>query len=223
MEGHEPLQFDHDVTEEELLQRASSFLDTARNRRSVRFFSDRPVPREVIESCIQVAGTAPSGANKQPWHFVAVGDPELKHKIRIAAEQEEHEFYNNRAPQDWLDALTPMATNEKKPFLEVAPWLVAIFSEAYSHDDEDQKVKHYYVPESVGIATGMLISALNSCGLATLTHTPSPMKFLRDILGRSENQRPFLLLVVGFPSEDCIVPKLTKKSMDELATFHEGK
>lgn len=218
-EGHEPLQFQHDISDSEMLDRANGFLNTARRRRSVRFFSDRPVSRAVIESCIQAGGTAPSGANQQPWHFVAVGDAETKKQIRIAAEQEEHEFYNGRAPEEWLDVLAPIGTDEYKPFLEVAPWLIAIFAQSFGMDEEQQKKKHYYVTESVGIATGMLISALNHSGLATLTHTPSPMKFLNSILGRPSNERPFLLLVVGFPSEDCTVPSLTKKSLDELSTF----
>ncbi|MEC8555759.1 MAG: nitroreductase family protein [Planctomycetota bacterium] len=218
-EGHEPLKFQHDISDSDMVERANGFLGIARRRRSVRFFSDRPVPRAVIESCIQSGGTAPSGANQQPWHFVAIGDAETKKQIRVAAEQEEHEFYNGRAPGEWLDVLTPIGTDEHKPFLEVAPWLIAIFAQSFGLDDEQKKRKHYYVTESVGIATGMLISALNYSGLATLTHTPSPMKFLNSILGRPSNERAFLLLVVGFPSEDCTVPCLNKKSLDELSTF----
>lgn len=204
--------------------RAAEYLSLAKRRRSVRSFSDRAVPKKVIEDCIRVAGTAPSGANQQPWHFVAVSEAAKKREIRIAAEKEEYEFYHNRAPQAWLDALAPIGTDDQKPFLEVAPWLIGIFAESYGREESEPTQqggggKRYYVSESVGIATGMLISALNHCGLATLTHTPSPMKFLNELLGRPSNERPYLLLVVGFPSDDCEVPRLKKKSLEDLATF----
>lgn len=217
----EPLKgYDNSLTLETLQSRSQGYLAICKRRRSVRSFSKQAVDRAVIENCIRTAGTAPSGANQQPWHFVAVGDPKVKRELRIAAEKEEYEFYNRRAPQEWLDALSPIGTDEYKPFLETAPWLIAIFAETYG-TVEDAKKKHYYVSESVGIATGLLISALNYCGLATLTHTPSPMKFLNEILGRPSNERPFLLLVVGFPSEECTVPLLKKKSLEELATFKD--
>lgn len=201
------------------LQTAKRFLATARRRRSVREFADQPVPREVIASCLAAAGTAPSGANQQPWHFVAVSDLATKQSIRVKAEQEEAEFYQRRAPREWLDALAPLGTDEHKPFLEVAPWLIAIFAKSYGVESGGETTKHYYVTESVGIATGILITALNHCGLATLTHTPSPMKFLNKILGRPDNERPFLLLVTGYPAPNCHVPNITKKPLTDIATF----
>ena len=165
------------------------------------------------------AGSAPSGANLQPWRFVVISDAAIKHEIRTEAEKEEQEFYTSRAPQEWLDALAPLGTDASKTFLEIAPYLIAIFAESYGQLSDGRKVKHYYVTESVGIATGMLITALHHSGLATLTHTPSPMNFLNRILNRPENERPFLLLVVGYPAEDCVVPEITKKTIDEIATF----
>jgi nitroreductase len=190
-----------------------------RRRRTVREFSDRPVPRSVIEACLRTAGTAPSGANQQPWHFVAVSDPAVKSHIRQAAEAEEREFYERRASQEWLDALAPLGTDAHKPFLEIAPYLIAIFAQTYGMGADGGKIKHYYVTESVGIATGLLIAALHHAGLATLTHTPSPMGFLNEILGRPANERPFLLLVVGYPAENAQVPAITKKALEEIATF----
>jgi iodotyrosine deiodinase len=204
---------------EEMIERAVSFREEMQRRRSVRHFSDQPVPRGIIQECLIAAGSAPSGANLQPWHFVVVSDPEIKRQIRIAAEKEEHEFYYRRAPQEWLDALEPLGTDEHKPFLETAPYLIVIFSSTHSHLPDGRKVKNYYTQESVGIATGILINTLHHAGLATLTHTPSPMGFLRDILRRPEDERPFLLLVVGYPAEDAVVAKITKKSLDEIATF----
>lgn len=204
---------------EEMKERAESFRANMQRRRTVREFSDRTVPREIIENCLLAAGTAPNGANKQPWHFVAVSSPELKKEIRIGAEEEEHDFYNNRAPEDWLEDLIPFGTDEHKPFLETAPYLIAIFSQSFGLDDEGNKVKHYYVKESVGIATGMLITALHNAGLATLTHTPSPMGFLNKILDRPNNEKPFLLLVVGYPAEGVEVPDITKKTIEEISTF----
>jgi nitroreductase len=204
---------------EEMVQRATSFYEELRRRRTVREFSDRPVPRDIIEHCLLAAGTAPNGANMQPWHFVAVSDPELKRKIRIAAEEEEREFYSGRAPQEWLDALTNLGTDEHKPFLETAPYLIAVFTQRYGVSPDGRQVKHYYATESVGIATGMLITAVHNVGLVSLTHTPSPMGFLNALLGRPENERPFLLLVVGYPAEDATVPDISKKSLREIATF----
>jgi len=197
------------------LTEARRFHETMKQRRSVRMFSDRPVPREVIESVVAAAGTAPSGANKQPWRFVAVRDPAVKREIRLAAEREEHEFYHHRASDRWLQDLHPFGTDERKPFLEVAPWLVVIFR--LSRTDDEGQV--YYVNESVGIATGMFLTACHLAGLATLTHTPSPMKFLARILRRPEYERPYLLIPVGYPAEDCIVPDIERKPLEEILVF----
>lgn len=216
---HIPLDPPPDRAPEDMLDRAGGFLEELRRRRTVRDFSDRPVPREVIERCIAAAGTAPSGANMQPWHFAVVGDPEIKHRIREAAEAEERAFYGGKAGQDWLEALAPLGTDENKPFLETAPWLIVVFQQNYGLGPEGERVKHYYVQESVGIATGFLIAALHHCGLATLTHTPSPMKFLRDILGRPANERAVMILVAGYPAADATVPAITKKPLDQIASF----
>jgi nitroreductase len=177
------------------------------------------VPREVIEECLAAAGTASNGANMQPWHFVAVRDPSIKRRIRLAAESEEYEFYHHKAPREWLDALEPLGTNEHKPILEVAPWLIAIFAQTYGVLPDGRKVKHYYAQESVGIATGILIAACHHAGLVTLTYTPSPMGFLNELLGRPSHERPFLILVVGCPAEGARVPSITRKSLPEIATF----
>ena len=203
----------------EMVQRASEFYEDLRRRRTVREFSDRPVSREVIEKCLLAAGTAPNGANMQPWHFVAVSDPELKRKIRVGAEKEEREFYSGRAPQEWIDALAPLGTDEHKPFLETAPYLIAVFAQRYGVLPDGRQVKHYYTTESVGIATGILITAVHNAGLVSLTHTPSPMGFLNTLLGRPESERPFLLLVVGYPAENTLVPEISKKPLKEIATF----
>jgi len=204
---------------EEMRKRARAFADDLARRRTVRDYADRPVPREIIEDCIRAAGTAPSGANLQPWHFAAVQDPAVKRKIRAEAEEEEREFYEHRAPPEWLEALAPLGTDPNKPFLETAPWLVAIFTQQHGLRPDGKKIKHYYATESVGIATGMLITALHHAGLATLTHTPSPMGFLNGILGRPKNERPFLLLVVGYPAEDARVPDIGKKDLAGIASF----
>ena len=201
-------------------RRADEYYDEIRCRRTVRDFSDKPVDRQIIERCILAAGTAPNGANLQPWHFAVVQDLEVKQQIRKAAEIEEQEFYNGKAPQEWLDALAPLGTDENKPFLEIAPYLIVVFSKAYDVLPDGRKVKHYYATESVGIATGFLITGLHHAGLATLTHTPSPMKFLNEILGRPSNERPFVLLVTGYPSEDAKVPDITKKPLEEIMTLH---
>lgn len=207
---------------DEMQARARAFYEDIRRRRSVRDFSDRPVPPEVIEDCLRAAGTAPSGAHMQPWHFVVIRDLEIKRRIRVAAEAEEREFYANRAPPEWLAALERLGTDANKPFLEAAPCLIAIFARSYGVDDEGERRKHYYVQESVGIATGMLITALHNAGLVTLTHTPSPMGFLSSILERPDNERPFLLLVAGYPAPGARVPKLERKPLEEIATFFEG-
>jgi len=205
--------------ETEMKKRATEFRELMQRRRTVREYSDKKIPMEVIEEAILSAGTAPNGANMQPWHFAVVTDQKLKSQIRIAAEKEEQEFYNNRAPDDWLEALEPFGTDENKPFLEKAPCLIAIFSQSYGITDSGEKRKHYYVKESVGIATGMLITALHNAGLATLTHTPSPMGFLNELLGRPEYERPFLLLVTGYPAEGVTVPEISKKELNEIASF----
>src|SRR5687768_5899047 len=204
---------------EEMKQRAIAFRKEMQRRRTVRDFSNRPVPREIIEECLLTAGTAPNGANLQPWHFVVVSDPKVKHEIRIAAEQEEIEFYHHRARQEWLDALSVSGTDEHKPFLEIAPYLIAIFGKNHSHLPDGRRVKNYYVNESVGIAAGILITAVHNAGLVSLAHTPSPMGFLNDILHMPSDEKPFLLLVVGYPAEDAQVPVITKKSLEEIATF----
>jgi len=204
---------------EEMGQRATSFRTEMQRRRTVRHFSDRSVPREIIEECLITAGTAPNGANLQPWHFVVVSDPKIKHEIRVAAEQEENEFYNHRAPQEWLEALAPLGTDEHKPFLETAPYLIVIFGKNHSELPDGRRVKNYYVNESVGIATGFLITALHHAGLVSLTHTPSPMRFLNGILNRPSDEKPFLLLVTGFPADDAQIPIIQKKILDEIATF----
>lgn len=214
-----PLSSYREYPADEMKHRAAEFSADMSRRRTVRDFASRDVPREVIEDCLRAAGTAPSGANMQPWHFVVVGDAELKSRIRIAAEEEEREFYNRRAPQEWLAALAPLGTDERKPFLETAPYLIAIFMQSHGPTEDGRPVKHYYVSESVGIATGLLIAALHHAGLATLTHTPSPMGFLNELLGRPAYERPFLLLVVGYPAADARVPRITKKQLDEIATF----
>lgn len=197
---------------------ARRFYEVQRQRRSVREFSTRPVPRGVIEWCVRAAGSAPSGANKQPWRFVCVSDRALKGRIREAAEAEEREFYARRATPEWLADLAPLGTDPSKPFLEAAPWLIVVFKLART--DEGGHV--YYLNESVGIATGMLIAAIHHAGLVTLTHTPSPMGFLHTVLGRPEHERPFLLLPVGYPAEGCRVPAIGRKPLGEIAVFHEG-
>jgi iodotyrosine deiodinase len=205
---------------EEQLRSARQFLETMRLRRTVRMFSSDPVPFEIIENAIRVAGLAPSGANQQPWHFVVVTDPEIKHRIRLAAEEEERAFYRHRAPDEWLEALAPLGTDEHKPFLDAAPYLIVVFRQDYGierdQNGHEQKKKHYYAMESVGIAVGMLLTALHLSGLATLTHTPSPMGFLTEILRRPKNEKPFLLIPVGYAAEDVTVPVISKKSLPEI-------
>ena len=213
-----PLEFTR-YPQDEMRTRTANFYQEIKRRRTVRDFSSERVPREIIENALLAAGTAPNGANQQPWHFVVVQDGEVKRQIREAAEAEEREFYSSRAPQAWLDALAPLGTDADKPFLETAPYLIAVFTQSYGVSKKGEKVKHYYATESVGIATGFLIAALHHAGLATLTHTPSPMGFLNEILQRPDNERPFVLLVVGYPAEDATVPAISKKPLEELATF----
>ena len=205
----------------EMAERAAAFFAEMKTRHTIRDFEPTPVPRKVIEDCILAAGRAPSGANRQPWHFVAVGDAAIKKRIREAAEAEEQAFYSGKAGDDWLAALAPLGTDEAKPFLETAPWLIVIFAERYGITDDRKIVKNYYINESVGIATGMLITALHQAGLATLTHTPNPMRFLNEICGRPENEKPYMILVAGHAAEDATVPKHAKikKPLEEIATF----
>jgi nitroreductase len=206
-------------TETGMRDRVRDFAQDVARRRTVRDFSSRAVPRDIIEHAIAAAGSAPSGANRQPWHFVAVSRAEAKHQIREGAEAEEREFYAHRAPADWLDALAPLGTDANKPFLETAPWLIAIFSQKHAEGANGERLKNYYPVESAGIATGILITALHHAGLVTLTHTPSPMKFLNAILGRPESEKPFLLLVVGYPAERACVPDIHRKALTEISSF----
>lgn len=217
--NHIPLPPRAPLSDDEICERARAYSEHLRQRRTVRDFAPRTVPREVIEQALLAAGSAPNGANLQPWHFVVVANPEVKRRIREAAEAEEREFYRDRAPPEWLEALAHLGTDEHKPFLETAPYLIAIFAQSYGINAAGKKTKHYYATESVGIATGFLISALHAAGLATLTHTPSPMGFLNSLLDRPPNERPFLLLVVGHPTEDARVPDIGKKPLAEIATF----
>ena len=209
----------HEYSVDAMKHRAAEFYDNIRRRRTVRDFSVRSVPREVIEDCLRAAGTAPNGANMQPWHFVVVSCPAIKRAIREAAEEEERAFYSRRATDEWLEALEPLGTGPEKPFLERAPCLIVIFARSYDVDGSGKKTKNYYVTESVGIATGILITAVHRAGLASLTHTPSPMGFLADILGRPENERPFLILAVGYPDEAAMVPDIGRKALDDVVTF----
>lgn len=215
------LQFQH-LAESEMLSRAETFEKLMQNRRTVRDFSDESIPSKIIEQCLKTAISAPSGANRQPWHFAVVSDPALKKKIRDGAEKEELEFYSKRVPQDWLDVLAPLGTDANKSFLERAPYLIVIFSQKYEIDGAGKKHKNYFVVESVSIATGLLIAALHNAGLATLTHTPSPMKFLNEILNRPVTEQPLMVLVVGYPEENAKVPDITRKSLAEVTSFHSG-
>jgi iodotyrosine deiodinase len=217
----EPLSMYRAYPPEEMTARAQGFYKDIKRRRTVRDFSDRPVPRETIEYALLAAGTAPSGANLQPWHFTVITNPDIKRRIREEAEVEERDFYNGRAPQEWLDALAPLGTDEHKSFLETAPVLIAIFGQRSSEGPDGRKVKNYYVPESVGIATGFLIAALHGAGLVTLTHSPSPMGFLNEICGRPETEKAYILLVVGYPAQDCTVPVQggIKKPLETIASW----
>ncbi len=214
-----PLQSYREYPVEEMRERVNDFYQEINRRRTVREFSDRPVPLDIIETALLAGGTAPSGANLQPWHFAVVSGADTKKKIREAAEVEEREFYAHRASAEWLAALEPLGTDSDKPFLETAPYLIAVFLQKFGELPDGRKVKHYYPVESTGIATGMLITALHAAGLATLTHTPSPMKFLNQILGRPKSERPFLLLVVGYPAEDAVVPDISRKPLQDFASF----
>ncbi|MEL7109054.1 MAG: nitroreductase family protein [Pseudomonadota bacterium] len=219
---HVPLSSDFPLyPEAEMKARAIAFHKQMQSRRSVRSFSDKPVPHEIIEHCVLTAGSAPSGANHQPWYFSCVGSDEKKAEIRIAAEAEEREFYSGRAAQEWIDALAPIGTDADKPYMQIAPWLICIFAQRRGGIREGDDKKNYYIHESVGIATGILISACHNAGLATLVHTPNPMKFLNDICGRPKTEKPFLILVAGYPAENAMVPNhaLIKKPLEEIASF----
>ncbi len=207
------------MDEAERLARAKAFAAQLARRRTVRDYAPTPVPREVIEACLRAGASAPSGANQQPWHFVAIADPDMKRRIREAAEAEERDFYQRRAPDEWLAALAPLGTDADKPFLEIAPWLIAVFYERTGPESDGRKAKRYYPHESTGIACGLLIAALHDAGLATLTHTPSPMAFLNELLGRPRHEVPYLLLVVGHPAPDCRVPAIERKPLSDVATF----
>lgn len=221
-ETHVPLSADFPhYPEVDMQARAIAFHEQMRSRRSVRSFSSAFVPQSIIEQCVLAAGTAPSGANHQPWYFACVGSEAKKKEIRVAAEAEEREFYSGRAAQEWIDALAPIGTDADKPYMEVAPWLICIFAQRRGGVREGDDKKNYYIHESVGIATGMLIAACHNAGLATLVHTPNPMKFLNGICGRPETEKPFLILVAGYPADDAMVPNhaLVKKPLPEIASF----
>lgn len=206
-------------SKEQMLARSKNFYEDMNRRRTVRSFSSEVFPIDILENCILTAGTAPSGANKQPWHFSVVNNPEIKKKIRSAAEEEEREFYSTRAPKEWLTALEPFGTDANKPFLESAPYLIAVFAKGYEVLSDGTKLKNYYVQESVGIACGLLIAAIHNAGLVSLTHTPSPMNFLNEILDRPSNERPYLLIVVGYPEEKVLVPDIYRKKLSETTTY----
>jgi len=214
-----PLSDYHEYPRDEMIQRAATFYADMQRRRSVRSFSDRPVPHEVIENFLRAAGTAPSGAHMQPWHFVVVADPAVKQQIQDAAEEQERQFYSARFSAEWLEAIRPLGTTTHKPFLTTAPYLIVIFAQRYSLSPDGRKIGHYYVSESVGIATGILITAVHRAGLVSLTYTPSSTRFLNEILGRPANERPYCILVVGYPSDDAVVPDLQRKPLEQIATF----
>ncbi len=217
-----PLPDRSDLTDNQMLQAAKDFFQKMRKRHTVRDYSERPVSQSVIEECIRTAGTAPSGANHQPWHFVAISNPEFKHRIRVAAEEEEKEFYAGAAGSEWLKALEPIGTDASKPHLDIAPWLIIVFAQRWGELDDGTRYKNYYVPESVGIATGFLIAALHQAGLSCLTHTPNPMRFLNDMLGRPASEKTIMIIAVGHPADDAVVPSVAKikKPLNEIMTVH---
>ncbi len=219
MKNFIPLPYFSQNSAQQMQDKSQEFNALIQKRRTVRDFSNKSVPKRVIENCIKAAASAPSGAHQQPWHFVAISNKEIKSKIRQAAEAEEKEFYQHRASEQWLKALEPLGTDTNKPFLEEAPWLIAVFAQRYGIDKQGKRVKHYYTPESVGIACGILITALHTAGLATLTHTPSPMGFLKKILKRPDNERPYLLVVCGHPKNDAKVPNIKRKELNDIVTF----
>lgn len=207
--------------EQEMVTRARCFRELMAARRTVRDFDSRPVPREIVEHCVMTAATSPSGANQQPWTFACIGDPAVKRRIREAAEEEERTFYGGRAGPEWLSALAPIGTDADKPFLEIAPWLIAVFAQRYGLGEDGARHKHYYVPESVGMACGLLIAALHNAGLATLTHTPAPMGFLNEICGRPESEKPLVLVVTGYPAAGATVPDIARKRPEEVIAWME--
>ncbi len=218
-----PLPDRSNLTDSEMAQAAGRFYDKIRRRHTVRDYSHRAVPRGIIEDCVKAAGTAPSGANHQPWHFVAIANPEAKHRIRLAAEEEEVQFYEGGAGDEWLKALEPIGTDASKPHLDIAPWLIVVFAQRWGYMDDGTRFKNYYVTESVGIATGFLITALHHAGLTTLTHTPNPMKFLNEMLGRPDSEKPVMIIAVGHPADDATVPAIAKikKPLDKILTVNE--
>lgn len=207
--------------EQEMVRRSRCFRELMAARRTVRDFDSRPVPREIVEHCVMTAATSPSGANQQPWTFACIGDPAVKRRIREAAEAEERTFYGGRAGPEWLSALAPIGTDADKPFLEIAPWLIAVFAQRYGLGEDGARHKHYYVPESVGMACGLLIAALHNAGLATLTHTPAPMGFLNEICGRPESEKPLVLVVTGYPAAGATVPDIARKRPEEVIAWME--
>ncbi len=219
-EKHIPLNNYPKYSDNQLVKISEMFFDKMNSRRSVRTFSSELIPIEVVKNAIKAASTAPSGANKQPWHFVLVQDPKIKKQIRIAAEKEEKEFYSKKAPKSWLYDLEQLNTNEHKPFLEIAPYLIVVFEEKYKVDRDGEKEKNYYTKESVGLASGILITALHNLGVATLTHTPSPMNFLSKILNRPKNESPFLIVVVGYPEKETMVPNIKRNELDKILTVY---
>jgi len=214
-----PLETYDEYPPDKMRELLNAFYENMNRRRTVREFCDRPIPEEIIDQALRTAGTAPSGANLQPWHFAVVTGPETKQKIRSAAEEEEKEFYEHRATPEWLKALEPLGTDTNKPFLETAPCLIAVFLQKFGYLPDGQKVKHYYPVESTGLATGFLIAALHQAGLVCLTHTPSPMGFLNEILGRPKSERPFLLLVTGYPADDATIPDIERKPLEEFVSY----
>lgn len=219
--GHPFIPYVHEtVSTEDLIEASTNFFTLMNRRRSIRYFSEKEIPFEVIENIVKTASTAPSGAHKQPWTFCIIKDQYLKKKIREAAEKEEYESYNNRMSEEWLKDLEPFQTDWHKEFLEKAPYLIVVFKQAYGKDDNGNKKAHYYVNESVGLACGFLIAAIHYAGLVTLTHTPNPMNFLTEILKRPSNERPFLLLPVGYPAEECYVPDIERKTFEDIAVVY---
>ncbi|PCI86181.1 MAG: nitroreductase family protein [Hyphomicrobiales bacterium] len=200
---------------------SEAFYQHMNKRRTIRHYSPEPVPRTIIENCLKVAGTAPSGAHQQPWHFCAISNPKAKEVIRNAAEVEEEAFYESKASPEWLNALAPLGVDSNKQFIETAPWVIAIFAKKYGIDENGNKIKHYYFNESVGLATGMLITALHNVGLSTLTHTPSPMGFLNELCDRPKNEKPYMLLIIGYPEDECQVPDIKRLPLDKISNFIE--
>jgi len=222
IKGYEHIRYQPEIySEQDMIRKSLNFYHKAKSRRTVRYFSDKPVPKEILLNIIKTAGTSPSGANKQPWTFCMVSNPEIRKQIRVAAEEEEYKSYNGRMNKAWLDDIKPMGTDWNKPFLETAPWLIVVFRKIFDKDEEGKKKNNYYVTESIGLACGMLLMAIHNAGLSALTHTPSPMNFLSTILKRPENERPFLLMPVGYAGDDTFVPNISRKELDEICVVYE--